>query len=124
MDGAKSLDAGANGFITKPVDFDVLLARMATLLGLTWIHAPMQAEAPLDSPLTFPSAMPAGDMSELHQLAREGNMRGIVQWAERMAAGDPPNAAFAAHLRQLARAYQSKAILHLVERYFEGNTTS
>jgi CheY-like chemotaxis protein len=124
VDGAKSLDAGANAFITKPVDFDVLLTRMATLLGLTWIHAPRQVEAPLESPLTFPSAIPADAMSELHQLAREGNMRGIVQWAERMAAGDPPNAAFAAQLRQLARAYQSKAILHLVERYFEENTTS
>jgi hypothetical protein len=68
--------------------------------------------------------MPADAMSELHQLARDGNMRGIVQWAERMAAGDPPCAAFAARLRQLARAYQSKAILHLVEQYVEGNTTS
>jgi signal transduction histidine kinase/CheY-like chemotaxis protein len=124
VDGAKSLDAGANAFITKPVDLDVLLARMATVLGLTWIYAAAQPEAPLDSPVTFPSGMPADAMSELRQLARDGNMRGIVQWAERIAASDPPHAAFAARLRQLARAYQSKAILHLVERYFEGNTTS
>ncbi|MPW18779.1 hypothetical protein GCT13_18205 [Paraburkholderia sp. CNPSo 3157] len=61
--------------------------------------------------------------SELHQLARDGNMR-IVQWAERIAASDPAHAAFAARLHQLARAYQSKAILQLVERYLEGNTAS
>jgi hypothetical protein len=31
---------------------------------------------------------------------------------------------FAARLHQLARAWQSKAILQLVERYLEGNTAS
>ncbi|HEX7907538.1 MAG TPA: ATP-binding protein [Paraburkholderia sp.] len=128
VDGAKSLAAGANAFITKPVDFDVLLARMAVLLDLTWVYAAVQPPAPLDSPdppdplATLPGAMPADAMEELHQLAREGNMRGIVQWAERVAASNPSHAAFAARLHQLARAYQSKAILQLVERYLEGNT--
>ncbi|MEX3937711.1 hypothetical protein AB4Y32_39395 [Paraburkholderia phymatum] len=62
--------------------------------------------------------------SEFHQFARDGNMRGIIQWAERIAASDPAHAAFAARLHQLARAYQSKAVLQLVERYLEGNTAS
>ncbi|MPW22211.1 response regulator [Paraburkholderia sp. CNPSo 3157] len=124
VDGAKSLDAGANAFIAKPVDFDVLLARMADLLGITWIQGALWADVAPDTPLTFPAAMSIAAMNELHQLARDGNMRGIVQWAERIAASDPAHAAFAARLHQLARAYQSKAILQLVERYLEGNTAS
>jgi signal transduction histidine kinase/CheY-like chemotaxis protein len=124
VDGAKSLEAGANAFITKPVDFDVLLARIGELLDIEWIRAAVQRDAALDTPAACPASMPADAMSELHRLARDGNMSGIVQWAERIAASDPPHAAFAARLHQLARAYQSKAILQLVERYLEGNTAS
>ncbi|MEM5439408.1 hypothetical protein [Paraburkholderia diazotrophica] len=62
--------------------------------------------------------------SEFHQLARDSNMRGIIQWAERIAANDPAHAGFAARLHQLARAYQSKAILQLVERHLEGDTAT
>lgn len=121
VDRAKSLTAGANAFIAKPVDFDVLLARMAALLDLTWIYAAVQPETPPDPLTTLPAAMPADVTDELHQLAREGNMRGIVQWSERITASNPSHAAFAARLHQLARAYQSKAILQLVEQYLEGN---
>ncbi|MBN3753109.1 response regulator [Paraburkholderia sp. Tr-20389] len=123
-DGARSLAAGASAFITKPVDFDVLLARIGELMGIEWIRAVVQVDAGLDLPVTFPSGMDADAMSELHRLARDGNMSGIAQWAERIAASDPPHAAFAARLHQLARAYQSKAILQLVEQYLEGNTAS
>ncbi|MBN3759613.1 ATP-binding protein [Burkholderia sp. Ac-20365] len=124
VDGAKSLEAGANAFISKPVDFDVLLARIASVLGIEWIYAVVQQDAMSDLPLTFPAGMSARALSELHQLARDGNMSGIAQWSERIAASDPSYAVFAARLRQLARAYQSKAILQLVERYLEGNTAS
>jgi CheY-like chemotaxis protein len=124
VDGARSLEAGANAFITKPVDFDVLLARMSELLGIDWMRAAAQQEAEWDTPIRFPAGMSADAMSELHRLARDGNMTGIAQWAERIAASDPPHAAFAARLHQLARAYQSKTILQLVERYLEGNTAS
>ncbi|WP_242684288.1 hypothetical protein [Paraburkholderia hospita] len=58
-------DAGANASITKAVDFDVLLARMSGLHGIS-----------------------------------------------------------AARLHQLARAWQSKPVLQLVELYLEGNTAS
>jgi CheY-like chemotaxis protein len=125
VDGARSLEAGANAFVNKPVDFDVLLARIAALLGIEWLREAVQqhaARSPM--PATLPASIPAAAMNELHQLARDGNMSGIVQWAERIAASDPSHAAFAARLHQLARAWQTKAILQLVERYLEGNTAS
>ncbi|WP_436197575.1 ATP-binding response regulator, partial [Paraburkholderia hospita] len=124
VDGARSLEAGANAFVNKPVDFDALLARIAALLGIDWIREAVQQQAGPPMPATLPANIPAEAMSELHQLARDGNMSGIVQWAERIAASDPSHAAFAARLHQLARAWQSKAILQLVERYLEGNTAS
>ncbi|MFP3556771.1 hypothetical protein SB861_39555 [Paraburkholderia sp. SIMBA_049] len=70
--------------------------------------------------LTRPS--PRRDFDAL--LARISGLHGIAQWTERIAASDPPHATFAARLHQLARAWQSKPVLQLVERYLEGNTAS
>lgn len=120
----KYADAGANAFISKPVDFDTLLAKMAPLLDVRWTYADVQREAPLDPQAELCVALPAEAMDELHRLARDGNMRGITQWAEHVAASDPPHAPFAARLQQLAKAYQSKAILQLVEHCLQGDTAS
>ncbi|RDK00996.1 ATP-binding protein [Paraburkholderia lacunae] len=118
-DEKNSLAAGVNAFLSKPVDFDKLLAQIAALLSLTWTYAP---QAPSVAPAASQErqlAVPAAEMSELHRLARDGNMREIVLWAERVAALNPLYASFAAQLRQLAKSYQSKAILQLVEQHME-----
>jgi signal transduction histidine kinase/DNA-binding NarL/FixJ family response regulator len=126
-DGAKCLDAGANAFISKPVKFDLLLARIGELLGLTWIHesaAAPASEIPADPSAAMPGAVPLDAMHDLHKLARDGNMTGIMQWAERIVEVDRSNEAFAARLHQLARAYQTKAILQLVERCLDARAVS
>jgi hypothetical protein len=56
-------------------------------------------------------------MEELHHLARLGDMHEIIEWAESVAARDSRYRSFTAQLCALARDYQSKAILHLVERH-------
>jgi len=64
-------------------------------------------------------AMPAKQMDELHHLARIGNMRDVIAWADRVSLIDPQCEPFTTHLRGLAKGYQSKAILLLVEHYLE-----
>jgi len=65
----------------------------------------------------FP-AIPAPDcMDRLLDLARSGNMRAIRAEAQKLVAGDAPLRPFGEHLLTLARAYQSRAILDLIERY-------
>ena len=66
----------------------------------------------------------APDVAELWQEAgllhaRLGNMRDIVLWADRVAALDAEYEPFATQLRGLAKGYQSKAILLLVERHLD-----
>jgi hypothetical protein len=53
-------------------------------------------------------------MDALYQLALEGNMRDIRQCADRIEAIDQKYKPFADRLRVLAKSYQSKAILELV----------
>ncbi|MGX7000184.1 ATP-binding protein [Caballeronia sp. KNU42] len=118
-DERRSFSAGADAFVAKPIHLDTLLTKIAALLSLTWTYAP------LGEPLAQPAAtmecpaVPSQEMQDLHRLARQGNMREIVLWAERIAILDERYSAFAAELRSLAKNYRTKAIVQFVERHLE-----
>jgi PAS domain S-box-containing protein len=73
-----------------------------------------QMEDEKESDLTAP---PYEQLKALHKLALGGNMREIVHWAEHLQALDEKYAPFANKLRRLSNAYQSKAILAMVEQH-------
>jgi signal transduction histidine kinase/CheY-like chemotaxis protein len=117
-DARQCLAAGMNAFLPKPVEFGKLLARIATLLQLSWCYAlPPPAEPALEDEGEWLVAPPVREMEALLHLARLGNMQEITLQAARIAALDERYLAFAGRLRLLAGNYQSKAILRLVERY-------
>jgi signal transduction histidine kinase len=64
-------------------------------------------------------APPQEQMERLYQLAMAGNMREVRQFASQLAQLDERYRPFATHLAELAQAYQSKAIVSLVEQYME-----
>lgn len=111
-----SLAAGADSFLSKPIEQDSLLDRIGLHLGLTWTCA-RQPPAPIpvagDDPaaLVIPSRE---EMEVLHQLALTGDMRAIRERAAHLAALDPGYRPFAERLQRLAQGYQSKAILRIV----------
>jgi PAS domain S-box-containing protein len=117
-DQESSVAAGMSAFQPKPIDFGLLLAQIASLLKLSWTYklppAIPSQEHEVPGPLLAP---PAQEMEILHRLAREGNMRDIVQRAAHLAELDERYRPFAEQLRLLAKGYQSKAILSLVERH-------
>jgi signal transduction histidine kinase/CheY-like chemotaxis protein len=123
-DEKRSLSAGADAFVAKPIHLDTLLTKIAAQLSLTWTYAS------LGEPLVQPTAImpcpavPSHEMQNLHRLARQGNMREIVLWAERIATLDERYSAFAAELRSLAKNYRTKAIVQFVERHLEGGHAS
>ncbi len=120
MDVEKTLAAGANAFLPKPVDFNRLQAEIATLLGLEWTYSSQPAGQSVDleqlAKVLLPTP-PAESMRELHELARMGDMRGVRGWADALSARDSRYAPLASALRALARGYQSKALLAFVERH-------
>jgi len=111
-----SMVAGASAFMTKPIDQDSLLMQIANFLGLVWdTETPPVEEAAqrqVDAPMIVP---PKDEMDVLYDLALAGNMRDIRQHAEHIAALDDQYRPFADKLTGLAKSYQSKAILDLVE---------
>ncbi len=117
-DARKSLEAGVSAFLPKPIDFGRLLAQIATLLKLDWTYDFSEtAPSPEDEEGEQLVAPPEQEMEKLYRLARLGNMQDILQWANSLTERDERYRPFATQLCQLAKGYQSKAILRLVERH-------
>jgi signal transduction histidine kinase/CheY-like chemotaxis protein len=119
VDQDKSMKAGANAFLSKPVNYSKLVAEIARLLHLRLTYetpAAVAVEKEAEGPLLVP---PENEIEALYRLARMGNMQDILRWAGRLEAGDVRYRPFANQLRALARGYQSKAILNLAKHYME-----
>jgi CheY-like chemotaxis protein len=117
-DRDRSLAAGANAFITKPIDYGVLLREMSACLGLSWTHETTREQPAAQEynaqQLTPP---PQEQLAVLHQLALAGNMRDILHWVTQLTDLGEQYGPFATKVTQLARGYQSRAILGLVESH-------
>ena len=117
-DEQRSLAGGADAFLPKPIDLDDLLNEIGALLQLTWIFDDSQAAAmaQTEAPGTL-IPPPAGEIEILYRLAQAGNMSSIRAQADHVAALGTPYGPFAQRLRELADAYQSRAILELVRKF-------
>jgi CheY-like chemotaxis protein len=114
-DERKSRDAGADAFLAKPVDRDLLLRTIGRLLSLEW--AAGRAAAPEggdDAPMTVP---PAEEIEELWQMAQIGDMRRIREQAGYLRGLDPAYVPFANRLDKLAQGYHSKQLAAFVARF-------
>ncbi|HEX7911434.1 MAG TPA: ATP-binding protein [Paraburkholderia sp.] len=127
-DATKSLAAGANAFLSKPIDFSGLLSQIAVLLNIEWSDEVPQTQAAVaghtavrvtdSSPGTL-IVPPHEEIEALHHLARLGDMRAIVQRTAHLTELDECYRPFADHLCQLAKNYRSKAVLSFIEQYLE-----
>lgn len=116
--------AGANAFISKPVRPNILMGKMGELLGLTLTYEATSGDelAAASAGAAELIAPPKDEMDVLCKLALEGNMRDIRARADHVEALDTKYKAFADGLRQLAKGYQSKALLEMVTAYAQKNT--
>jgi CheY-like chemotaxis protein len=118
-DKAKCYAAGANMFLPKPIEHDLLLEAIGTLLSLVWVRAPAPMET-LDEnagEAVEAAIPPAEEIDALLQLVRMGNMQMIAARADYLEQLDPAFALFARRVRALAQAYQSKALTAFVSQY-------
>jgi DNA-binding response OmpR family regulator len=122
------LAQGANAFLPKPVDREQLLAVIASLLKLSWIRDPRQHAARDRQPGPEPGSLvgpPEQDLLQLQELARQGNMRDIVRWANSLSERESGRyGAFAAHVRRLAQTYQSQVLLRFAESFLQPEDVS
>ena len=125
-DAAQSLAAGANGFLAKPIDFSGLLAQVASLVDVEWRYEATETQVgrPGETVASVATsfagtliAPPSQEIEALLHLARLGDMRAILQRAARITELDERYHPFADQLCQLAKAYQSKAMVSFIQQY-------
>lgn len=113
---ADALAAGAMRLLEKPIDLEALAECLTGTEPKTCTLGAGHDDA------TRPLARPPADrMEQLLVLARAGNMSGVRKAAQALAELDPTLRPFARRLCALAEAYQSPAVLRLVEQSMYGS---
>jgi len=80
--------------------------------------APVEAVLPIEPPAPW-MPPPQADLVALHEIARLGNMRKIGDWAAALGAQDARYRAFAEKVQALARSFQKKQLIALIEQHLE-----
>ncbi|MBD2102463.1 response regulator [Leptolyngbya sp. FACHB-261] len=120
-----SLEAGCNDFVSKPVRVEELLSGLQRHLGLEWVYqegrsvsvAPIGENVPVLT-LLRPSAQ---EMTVLLNLAVIGDIRGLLEQADKLEQHNQQFAPFATELRQLAKGFQVKKIQDFIKKQMAGN---
>ncbi len=105
---ALAREAGADRMLPKPVELAALNAMVAELLNAE------RTETTEDQAVVAP---PAEVLERLLALARTGNLRAIRKELPAVAQAHPDSAGFAERLDALCAAYQSPAVLRLIEQH-------
>jgi signal transduction histidine kinase/CheY-like chemotaxis protein len=115
-DAEKSLVAGCDAFLSKPVKTGKLLELLETRLKLAWIYAEPEGLAAGAAPLLPP---PLETLVALHELAQMGEILEIQQQALHLEEMDAAYGPFARKLQKLAKAFEINQIKVFIKQFIE-----
>lgn len=98
----RSLEAGCNDHITKPVHINSLFERIRKYLKIEWVYE----DEPFEEPehLSACVVLPEPEiLSPLADMARKGDVAGIKKWAQELSDPDGTYKCFKEKLEQLAK---------------------
>jgi len=105
----------SEGFISKPIELNLLFDLMADCLSLKWIYETISSNKSANPSTEI--IPPREDLQTLYELAKRGNMKRIKTWAEEMAQQNEQYMAFVTHILTLTKTYDSEEIIELVEKH-------
>lgn len=127
IDQYKSINAGANAFLPKPVQVEMLLDLLKTYLHLEWIYTktedktePNSAQARMISTTDSSVRIPAiSELTVLYDLAMQGLLHDLVERCDSLDNTDPDLIPFTQRLRQLTKGFQLKQIQTVLEHHLK-----
>ncbi len=122
-DEQKSLEAGCDAFVTKPIRFEVLFQHIQTHLKLEWIYADLDNQRPfalsqaeiLDEQIN----LPPDEAAKLYEMAMKGDVKGIKQHLAQLEQMDIAYQSIVVEIGWLAKRYRIKQIRQLLKPYLE-----
>ncbi|RKZ85521.1 MAG: hypothetical protein DRR19_16260 [Candidatus Parabeggiatoa sp. nov. 1] len=116
-DHQKSLVAGANAFLPKPIKADRLFEQLQQHLVVEWVYENAQSKtSQIAQPLVPP---PPETVSELFELAMGGDLETIEERATQLAQADEKFAPFATELRGFIKRFQVDNMCDWLESFLE-----
>jgi signal transduction histidine kinase/CheY-like chemotaxis protein len=120
-DRQKSLDAGANEFLPKPVQAENLFEALRIHLNVEWIYETQNTEEQAATPSQNAAAAiipPATeDLMLLYDLSRKGLINHLLKEIDRLEHTNNTLIPFTQQLRQLAKTFQLKQIRTILEQH-------
>ncbi|MFG6103741.1 CHASE2 domain-containing protein [Leptothoe sp. EHU-05/26/07-4] len=121
-DRQRSLAAGANVFLPKPIDLDALTETLKTLLNLQWIYdesdcnnLTLDTRQPADIGVHIPVLIPDAVLDELYDWAMMGNVQDIEQKLKTLVVTDAQSQQLINTLKKLAENFQISEIKQLLQ---------
>jgi CheY-like chemotaxis protein len=122
-DQHRSLEAGGDDFLAKPVDLRDLLDKLARHLGIRWIRRqPLPSAPPVSEGAAGAAApeelltLPAEELDALLDLARRGRVNPLLERVRALEQGGAHNTPFVRSVGRLARSFQLKELAGFIER--------
>ncbi|RCJ29463.1 hybrid sensor histidine kinase/response regulator [Nostoc minutum NIES-26] len=110
VDRHQSLDGGADAFLPKPVQADLLLEIICKYLKLTWVYDQTATTERSLTNLTKMVLPSAEILNCLHELAQDGEIDAVAAEAEKLKLAHPEYTDFAQQVIQMAEDCQLKQI--------------
>jgi signal transduction histidine kinase/DNA-binding NarL/FixJ family response regulator len=114
QDRQKSLWAGFDNFIPKPVDLEALLLKVGRQLGLIWQRQSALENSKNNTPrsdASQPILVPeAAELEALYELARMGDIQGILSHISSGELANPDYRHFVSTIRQAAGEFDTQSI--------------
>ncbi|MEN9520064.1 MAG: hypothetical protein RLZZ381_2652 [Cyanobacteriota bacterium] len=123
IDRNKSINAGADEFLPKPVQAEALLEMLQVHLQLQWIYEEIDVNLTshivLNAPQTKEDIIPpaSAKLSQLYDLAKQGSLDEIQEIAEQLKQLDSSFHSFAQELLDLSASFQIKQLQEFIEQH-------
>ena len=119
IDRQKSLDAGGNDFLPKPVQADLLLGLLKKYLQLEWVYGEtVDAGEKAQQAMISKMQLPAIEILQLlNEQAEAGDLDAVIEIAEEIQTANPQHAIFAKKILVLAEGFQVKELRALIQEH-------
>lgn len=123
-DRQKSIDIGANEFLSKPIQAESLLEAIKNLLNLEWIYEDKlhtESKQGLAKSEIAVAVVPPSqeDLLVLYNLSRKGLINDLLQELTRIEQLDNAFIPFVQHLREFTKAFKLKQVRTYIEEYLK-----
>ncbi|BAY26128.1 integral membrane sensor hybrid histidine kinase [Calothrix sp. NIES-2100] len=115
-DKQKSLDAGGDDFLPKPVQASDLFEKLQMYLELEWIYDDNNTDLPKIEEVVIP---PIEEIKQLYELALKGRIKAIQKQLNQLEKTDIKFKPFVQELQQLAQSFQIEKIQYIMEKYIK-----